>query len=322
MPHYSLPGLWLYIGHGDASGDPSGVSVTHLDSQIGHRDSSASGVTVTQVNSQIGHSDSSGQSQWRHRDASETAEAPIYARAELPTELPIVEVVDSSDTTTTSDGSSGAVLTAEFEAALIQTVLPRRGEKYLPGEHGGQDHRLNPMRRLIRRYAWERQVTVHPSHAARLGDFIASADWITQRWGHVGAAKDLLEMWVETGEDLSRSWEPPPESEEIAPVKYRDLLENRADPEAQRIWNDALGQLQLHVTRPNFETWLKHTIGIGMSDGHFVVGAPNAFIAEMLEQRMYSLISRTLESVVRQEIDVRFEVYLNTDEQVQLRTLS
>ncbi len=76
----------------------------------------------------------------------------------------------------------------------------------------------------------------------------------------------------------------------------------------RQIWEAALGQLQLHVTRPNFETWLKNTVGTAYRDGEFVVGAPNAFVAEMLEQRMYSLISRTLENVVKSEVEIRFEV--------------
>ena len=76
----------------------------------------------------------------------------------------------------------------------------------------------------------------------------------------------------------------------------------------RQIWDAALGQLQLRVTRPNFETWLKNTVGVAYRDGEFVVGAPNAFVAEMLEQRMYSLISRALESVVKSEVEIRFEV--------------
>ena len=76
----------------------------------------------------------------------------------------------------------------------------------------------------------------------------------------------------------------------------------------RQIWDAALGQLQLRVTRPNFETWLKNTVGVAYRDGEFVVGAPNAFVAEMLEQRMYSLISRALESVVESEVEIRFEV--------------
>ncbi len=51
----------------------------------------------------------------------------------------------------------------------------------------------------------------------------------------------------------------------------------------KELWEAVLGDLQMHVTRPNFETWLKNTVGIAFRDGEFVVGAPNAFVAEMLE---------------------------------------
>ena len=40
-----------------------------------------------------------------------------------------------------------------------------------------------------------------------------------------------------------------------------------------------------------------------------MIGAPNAFVAEMLEQRMYSLISRSIESVIGREIEIEFVVY-------------
>ncbi|MCE2458528.1 MAG: chromosomal replication initiator protein DnaA [Dehalococcoidia bacterium] len=55
-------------------------------------------------------------------------------------------------------------------------------------------------------------------------------------------------------------------------------------------------------------TWLKHTSGLAYADGEFVVGTPNAFVAEMLEQRMYSLIAQTVEGVVEAEVEVRFAV--------------
>ena len=64
----------------------------------------------------------------------------------------------------------------------------------------------------------------------------------------------------------------------------------------------------MQVTKPNFDTWLKHTSGLAYTDGEFVVGTPNAFVAEMLEQRMYSLIAQTVEGVVEAEVEVRFAV--------------
>ena len=75
-----------------------------------------------------------------------------------------------------------------------------------------------------------------------------------------------------------------------------------------QLWAAVLGQLQMQVTKPNFDTWLKHTSGLAYADGEFVVGTPNAFVAEMLEQRMYSLIAQTVEGVVEAEVEVRFAV--------------
>ena len=89
----------------------------------------------------------------------------------------------------------------------------------------------------------------------------------------------------------------------------------KADPEAQRIWKQALGQLRLHVTRPNFRTWLKDTAGMKSAEDYFVVGAPNAFVADTRDQRMYSLIARTLESIVHRDVEVRFGVCMDHLEQ-------
>lgn len=78
--------------------------------------------------------------------------------------------------------------------------------------------------------------------------------------------------------------------------------------QAKHVWETALGQLEVQVTRPSYETWLKNTVGIEHSDGEFVVGTPNAFVAEMLEQRMYSLISQAMERITSEPVDVRFQV--------------
>jgi chromosomal replication initiator protein len=78
------------------------------------------------------------------------------------------------------------------------------------------------------------------------------------------------------------------------------------------LWNAVLGELQLHVTRPSFETWLRRTEGVAFRDGEFTVGTPNAFVAEMLEQRMYSLISQTVERVVKAPVEVLFRVALSS----------
>ncbi len=77
---------------------------------------------------------------------------------------------------------------------------------------------------------------------------------------------------------------------------------------APQMWQAALGHLQLRVTRPSYETWLKGTVGVSFLEGEFIIGTPSTFVSEMLEQRMYSLISQSLGSVVDGPVDLRFEV--------------
>ena len=75
-----------------------------------------------------------------------------------------------------------------------------------------------------------------------------------------------------------------------------------------QVWEAVLGELQLLVSRPSYDTWLKGTVGLAHAEGEFVVGTPNTFVAEMLDQRMYSLVCQTIERVVDGSVDVRFQV--------------
>jgi len=81
-----------------------------------------------------------------------------------------------------------------------------------------------------------------------------------------------------------------------------------ADPAAQRIWEAALGHLQLHVTRPNYDTWLKHTVGLRLEDGLFVVGTPTEFIREWLATRMRSLVAKTVSGIIGHPTEAAFEI--------------
>ena len=81
-----------------------------------------------------------------------------------------------------------------------------------------------------------------------------------------------------------------------------------ADPTAQRVWDAALGQLQIKVTRPNYDTWLKNTQGLRIEDGHFVVGVPTEFVKEWLGSRMQGLASQTVGGILGQPTEVSFEI--------------
>lgn len=77
---------------------------------------------------------------------------------------------------------------------------------------------------------------------------------------------------------------------------------------ASEIWGAALGGLELQVTKANYQTWLKDTIGLSYDNGCFVVGAPNTFAVEWLEKRLRHLIKKTLASNIGQPVEVQFEV--------------
>jgi len=74
------------------------------------------------------------------------------------------------------------------------------------------------------------------------------------------------------------------------------------------VWTATLGQLEMLVTRANFDTWLRDTIGLRHDDIGFVVGAQTDFATEWLATRLRPLITRTLARVLGHAVDVAFEV--------------
>lgn len=85
---------------------------------------------------------------------------------------------------------------------------------------------------------------------------------------------------------------------------------------ANQIWQAVLGQLQLQITRPSYDTWLRNTQGVGF-DGNktFTLGVPNAFVRAQLEDRMYELLADALESQIGRPITIKFATSENSQEE-------
>jgi chromosomal replication initiator protein len=79
--------------------------------------------------------------------------------------------------------------------------------------------------------------------------------------------------------------------------------------DAQAIWNAALGELELQMTKATFSTWVKPVMVISWQESNFVLGAPNGYIKDWLENRLYTPIQRTLSGIVGEPIDVQFIVW-------------
>ena len=78
--------------------------------------------------------------------------------------------------------------------------------------------------------------------------------------------------------------------------------------QATEVWQAVLGELELQLPRHAYETWLKGTNGSSLDGAVLQVSVPSPFVAECLEKRMYQLIHKTVERVVSEPLEVRFQV--------------
>jgi chromosomal replication initiator protein len=78
---------------------------------------------------------------------------------------------------------------------------------------------------------------------------------------------------------------------------------------AESIWNAALGELELQMTKATFNTWVKPTTVVSWQEDNFVLGAPNGYIKDWLENRLHTPIQRTLTGILGQPVNVQFVVW-------------
>ncbi|MBN1485328.1 MAG: chromosomal replication initiator protein DnaA [Chloroflexia bacterium] len=80
---------------------------------------------------------------------------------------------------------------------------------------------------------------------------------------------------------------------------------------AKQVWQAVLGDLQLRLSRSDYETWLQGTSIVAFEDGLVVIGTPNSFAKQWLERRAGDLIRRTLSNVLGYTVQVRVVVMGN-----------
>jgi len=89
------------------------------------------------------------------------------------------------------------------------------------------------------------------------------------------------------------------ESKQLEPYKHED---------PKSLWAAVLGNLQLHVSRDCFDTWLSKTSFLSLEEDILTIGAPNAFVAEMLEQRLSGIVLNYVQKLAGSELSLRVEV--------------
>ena len=80
------------------------------------------------------------------------------------------------------------------------------------------------------------------------------------------------------------------------------------DLSAREAWRAVLGELELQLPKPTFDTWLKQTEGVQYDEARFVVEVLTPFKIAWLERRMYQPIQKTVEKVTGRLLDIQFQV--------------
>ena len=65
----------------------------------------------------------------------------------------------------------------------------------------------------------------------------------------------------------------------------------------QQLWSSALSQIEIELSRVNFNTWFKNTHIIDYKEGSVTIGVPNEFVKDWLNQKYHKFILRILRTI-------------------------
>lgn len=74
------------------------------------------------------------------------------------------------------------------------------------------------------------------------------------------------------------------------------------------MWQAVLAQLQFHISKANFATWLQGTSIAEMKDGKVIIGTPNNFSKEWIQSKYHKLINKILHSLDKEVKEVKYTV--------------
>src|SRR6185369_5510885 len=76
----------------------------------------------------------------------------------------------------------------------------------------------------------------------------------------------------------------------------------------QQLWQSILGNLELTLSKANFTTWFKNTSIIEKNDNGIVVGVPNAFTKEWLQNKYHQDILKALKTIAPEIKEVKYQI--------------
>lgn len=86
--------------------------------------------------------------------------------------------------------------------------------------------------------------------------------------------------------------------------------------ESVQIWQNALGELQVSLSRANFETWFKNTFIFDYKKNVFTIGVPSFFVEDWLKKKYLKEIQKALQNQVEESIlGIKFKIAIPNPEQ-------
>ena len=84
------------------------------------------------------------------------------------------------------------------------------------------------------------------------------------------------------------------------------MVNNASDP--KEIWQTALGELEVTLSKANFTTWFKDTFILIIEEKEITIGVPNAFTKEWLENKYHEQIFSTLKKIKPEVDSIKYAV--------------
>jgi hypothetical protein len=74
----------------------------------------------------------------------------------------------------------------------------------------------------------------------------------------------------------------------------------------ESVWDLTLKRLKDQVPEATYETWLKDTVLLQVTDRAARIAVPSAFAVAWLERRLYREISQALQNILQYDVDLQF----------------
>ncbi len=81
------------------------------------------------------------------------------------------------------------------------------------------------------------------------------------------------------------------------------------------LWNQVLARVEQRISKPSFDTWLKSTRMIDYRNDTIIIGAPNSFTRDWLENHYIQLIAGIMSELTGEDVHIRFTVPEDADEE-------